>query len=489
MRARIVTGTIPSGGGTVDYTHPDITSWNTKGLALVFVSGNSASESESAGICIGAVDQSGNTRMSCSRMMAGRPNVSDCANANHSTAIVRVLDNTDPLPSIVTWARGDFGGALANGLTINWSDVTGVSGRTFNVVVVLIDGLAQSLVGNGSGAAIGFEPDAVIGLGFSGSIGTFGNVNADAHVTMGAAVDGSPIKQAAIVTAWENAVDAASAGVACDNRYGLDLVLPSTQTDQALDDFTATGFDDTGTGGIMWAALVPTGPETFGVALESLDGGTGSKRFTGLGISSQVVIGIINGNTATNTVQNNTDALSTLCLFVTNGSSTYSMSLSQTRETIGGGNNSNAFSRYTSGSINMLDHTGGTAFVATVGNIAGGIDLEVSTGFTGRMWLFGFGAVAVPIVRRRRPRRARRARRALRRTIVGGTVVSLPPFPRWMKSVLRMRARIRARLRWRPRVDTPQIFEGEPNEDGPKGRVFTSGLVRGRIRSTFEEPE
>jgi hypothetical protein len=391
VRVRIVTSTIQTGivPFTADYTHADITTWSTKGVALFFVSGDSAAEAEGGRISIGMCDQAGNQEMSCTRLLNGRPTVSECINGNDRAAVIRVMDDT-PVSSADTWARAEFDTALSNGVRLNWLDVSGVSGRTFNIVCVLIDGLTDCEVGDGSGAsAPGFEPDAVIGLGFNGSIAAESE-NTDGHVTLGGAVDGSPIKQAAIVTAWNSAVDSQSAGIARDDCYALDFSPQASQTEQTLTDFTATGFDDAGLGGVMWAALLPDDDEPFGVALETLSG-TGAQSFTGLGISSQVVIGVINGNANSNTIETDTDQLSCLGLFVTDGTNTYSMSLAQTREAIGGGNNSDAFSRYTSGSINVLSHTGGTLFEATVTGVSGGLQLNITTGFTGRMFLFGFG--------------------------------------------------------------------------------------------------
>ncbi len=393
MRARIVTGTVPSSTGTVDYTHSDITSWSTKGFAIVLVSGQSDAETAGGRISLGICDHTGTQLVTSTRLLEGRTNVSDCCVANHNDRLVRLTDAA-PQPGPAMWVRGDFSSALSNGIRINWSDVNGVAvaGHTFNVVVVLVDGLTGAEVGTGSGAALSpaFEPDAIFAYGFSGSIQAA--VNLDGHVCIGGARDGSPIKQASAVAAWDSAADNQSAGAALDTVYAIDLNLPSTITSQAATDFHANGFDDTGAGGAMWAAFLPDNAEPIGVALEVLSSGsTGAQSFTGLGISSQVIVGLINGNTVSGSAETNTDALSALCVFVTDGTNTYSLSLAQTREAIGGGNNSDAFSRYTSGSINMLSHTGGTAFAATVTGVSGGLDLNISTGMTGRMVLFGFG--------------------------------------------------------------------------------------------------
>jgi len=391
VRARIVTGTVPSSAGTIDYTHADISTWSTKGLALVFVSGNSALESEGGRISIGMVDQAGNQRMSACRLLQGRTTVSDDCVANHNDSVVRIIDD-DPLPGAASWARAIFSSALTNGVRLNWNVVSGVSGRTFNVVVVLIDGLSQCVVGDGSGATTpNFEPDAVIGLGFNGSLGAVSAVQNNGHVTLGAAVDGSPIKQAAVVTAWDTGSEGVGHAIARNDVYGLDFTPPASQTEQVLDDFTATGFTDTGLGGIMWAAFLPNAAEPLGVALESLSG-SGAQSFTGMGVSSQVLVGLITGNTSTNTIQGSGPTTSTTCLFVTDGTNTYSMSLAQ-RETgdITALIPSEGYSRYTSGSINMLTETGGTLFSATVTGVANGLQLSIATGMTGRMFLFGFG--------------------------------------------------------------------------------------------------
>ena len=60
LRHAIIEATVPSSNGTVDYTAAGITGWDTnKGLAFVFLSGDTSNPTLGAFFCVGQCDFSG----------------------------------------------------------------------------------------------------------------------------------------------------------------------------------------------------------------------------------------------------------------------------------------------------------------------------------------------------------------------------------------------------------------------------------------------
>jgi len=396
----ILSGTVPGSMGTVDYTDPAITSWSTKGLVLIVTSGNTLDESEGGRLCLSLIDQSGRVRMQCARVLEGQTATAHNHNASHSDTAVRVMD-ADPAPGIGDWARAIFSAALGGGVRLDWTAVGGVAGREFRYWILLVDDLEECEVGDGAGSILAdsFEPHALITAGIGALTAHPGNGN---HFLggFGAARDGSPIVQKSGGVGWDFNDDPTTAHAAVQSgSASTEITPPATLQGQVVTDFTATGFVDTGTGNSIWAALrllenVPTG-----VALETLDGGTGAKVFTGLGVRPAVVVGLVTGNSADDSIESGA-ARSTLGLFVTDGTNTYSASASQAEgETITAGNPTRGYSRFSSSDVDVLDENGGTAFKAVVTSLdAAGLTLSVSIGMSGRMVLFAisFAPVLTP---------------------------------------------------------------------------------------------
>jgi hypothetical protein len=143
----------------------------------------------------------------------------------------------------------------------------------------------------------------------------------------------------------------------------------------------------------MYAAFKSNGVGDYALALETLDGGTGTKSFTGLGTKCALIVGFVCGVTSDDTFETDSSALAPFAYFVTDGTTTISLGFSQKHNgvAIAAGNPTSTYSSYANGSILMLDHLNATEFAATVSSIdATGLTLSVTNGLSGTMMLFGF---------------------------------------------------------------------------------------------------
>ncbi len=105
-----------------------------------------------------------------------------------------------------------------------------------------------------------------------------------------------------------------------------------------------------------------------------------------------------------------------------------------------------------------------------------------------RVFIFGVTAVVAGVgyVFRLKPRRAKRRVRARRRQITVLQHARPPannltgPVIRFRRAVSRIREAMIRRIRWRPKPVVPPTEPDERIEGSMKGRVFSSGLQRGR---------
>lgn len=396
MTIRIVTATVPGSMGTVDYTHADIVDWDNGGLAIFLVSGNTALGTEGGRTAISIVSSGAESGLLAGRALQGASNVPhNCAGIHtQATATIRVIDD-DQLPGAGTWALATTPVALSNGVQLNWTDVSGVAGRTFRIVCILIDGLSNVDMATGAGSAIGFEPDGVLALGFSGSVGGASTTIANHfQAAFGAAINGGG--QCAGAVAWEANDDPATAdSIVRTDRLSIDYEASTdSETGSAVSAFTATGFTETGTGGRIFAAYKFTDDIPTAVAVEELSG-NGTQGFTGLGITPALIFGIVTGNETTGSAESGA-ARSRCAYFVSDGTNTYSISASQrhTGTLIAAGNLTACSSHYSASAIECLDHLGAVDFSATVTSLdASGFTLDVTNAMDGRMvvWAIGLG--------------------------------------------------------------------------------------------------
>lgn len=417
MRFALLEADVPSAVGTVDYTHPDVSGFDgaNSGLAIVLAGGDGLDEDGHGSLSIATV-VGGSTPQATMSAQAGTGRTTNLADRQQSAVPLAVhiygnaISGADGLRASGTATR------LPNGLRINWTDVDGViAGRSYKFVVAFIFGSGFKAEGtlSSTGAVFGFDGvDAVLqqvrGIAFNTSF------TDHAHAGLGGAVNrGGGIQQGSLCTAFRGGAAATSEsyGYARADGYECHLTGTPPSTPHA-GEVTAFNLQD-----VTNATLVGSPSQRhvflhsdvrrandFGAVLEVLDGTTGSKHFTGLGMRPGLVLGFINGVDADATVQSG--AARAFCgVFVTDGVDTYCFSIAQDDgKAISGGSPTQGYSRLAH-SIDVLSETGGTAFAATVTEMTDeGLRLEVTTGLAGRMFLFGFASedqlpepVAVPL--------------------------------------------------------------------------------------------
>ncbi len=302
---------------------------------------------------------------------------------DHPNCVI-LLDDSVPTPQPM--ATGEFVSAQTNGFTLNWTITANASGRTLKMFVLFIGGLANENVESAtSGTSIGFQPDAV--LGFSPEDATLGS---DGHMAIGFSDNRSPIVQSAFGFLSARAVTSDVATEIHSSKYATHPISTADFRHREITAYTSTGFNDTSDTGAArgHAAFQFSSAAGSNVVIESLDGTTGIKSFTGLGFPPSVIVGVVTGNTSLNTPQAGSEAHS---VFVIVGSSVMSATVSVKHGvTVSPGTPSEAYTDFSNSQILAIDASGADAFVASLNSInASGFSLNITTGLTGKMLVWG----------------------------------------------------------------------------------------------------
>lgn len=404
MKFALLEATVPSSIGTQDYTHPDVTDFDSANgaLAIVLAGGDGNDEDGTGSISVATVC-GGGSPLAVMSAQAGSGRTTNAADRQQSAVADTVhiygpaISGTDAFRAIGTATR------LPDGLRIDWTDVSGVTGgRDYKFVIAFVFGAGFKCEGtlSNSTAGAGFDGvDAVLhqsrGIGFGSSLLDH------AHVALGGAVNGSPIRQAAAAIAFRggSVTTTASRGYARDDSVAVNLTGTPPETPNAAE-VTAFGTVDATVSNLVGAPNLrrvylrsaARRERDFGVALETLDGTTGSKHLTGLGIRPGLVLGMIAGVDTLATVQSGA-ARAFAGVFVTDGIDTFCFSIAQDDgAAISGGSPTVGYSRRSS-SLNVIGPAGATVFAASVDELSDqGLRLTVTTGLVGQMFLFGFAA-------------------------------------------------------------------------------------------------
>lgn len=493
LELAIVPFTTRTTSGTQQITSGSLTNWDDGGLVIFFLSGATSTNSITnvARYALGFADHAGNAACTSGRINNGTGTQNGRTEASQVDPLC-LIDESASASDVVA----QFSAALTNGIELNY---TTVDGNAYQGVAIFIGGLGSALVGFLGGAGAG-SGSAVDGLNeadlifFSGEDAGFSSVAGDPQTTNGADLSfgavlnraGFPQACCASEFAFLGAAPSASGAIARTNRAATGW--PNSATDQNLliTDIDATGFDWTVNAGSLdcpWAALifpVINGlKNSHGLALETISAGAGNKSFTGLGIRPKILIGFANHVTSDNTVETGTGA-SGHALFVTDGVTSRSISWSSQD------NVATTLTRSRAGTepLAILGDAGTLDTQASFVSFDGsGFTLNFSSSAGGRMFVLGIGEIPSPLVRPRARRIGHRRRIVARlRRFVPLTFAPTHVFrPSFWKSILRNRRIAQQRRRWKPLVPGREIFVGEPTTEESKGRIFTPGLVRGRI--------
>lgn len=402
LRHAIVEATVPNAVGVQSYTAAGISNWSAGGLALVFISGDTASPTFGGLLAVGLVDSGGGVNTIAWSATSGSTTIPEDHEASvddHAAIILDVFTGT----TFASIARAQFSSALSGGVELNWTSVSGVGSRVFKIVVVLIEGFTNVFSGNGgSFTGWGFQGDACLHVpNGAGSFSSWPPSNRNGHENSpglgGALRLGGVPQKAAYVVSDRNQDPLVSRG----GRRTASWSVSSDGSTENVGTVTAFGSDGltvSGTNRGMYAAM-RSSTSDYVLALESLDGGTGLKTFTGLGAKCGVIVGFVCGVTSDDTFEADSAALAPFAYFVTDGVTTISLGFSQKHNgtAISGANPTATYSSYANGSILMVDHLNATDFAATVAAITStGLNLQVSNGLSGTMMLFGF--LSAPVV-------------------------------------------------------------------------------------------
>lgn len=407
LKHAILEATVPNANGTQDFTSPAITAWNTtgKGLALVFISGDTGAPTAGGWACIGACDFAGRQRSTNMNAPTGSTGLPENHQADVSDMVGVILSNFTGT-AWGQWARVQFHTALANGVRLNWVDTSGIGSRVFKIVVVLLEGLGDVFVFGNTTTGHGFTGDAV--LTFAKSANSFStwpptNLNAnECCAGLGGALrlTGVP-QQATYVTEDRNADPLNSRGRRSTVNFAAGSQGLAVENLGTLTAFASNGISITGDLQCLGVNMKgATGPGDFAIAQEDLDGGTGTKVFTNLGQRCNLILGLVTALTTEDTLEADSATLARFAFFLTDGATTISFGFAErhTGTVIAAGNPTFVRSFYTSGAIHLEDDTGATLFHATVSKLtSSGLDLAVSTGLSGSLQLFGFGTAPVVI--------------------------------------------------------------------------------------------
>jgi hypothetical protein len=386
----LIQATVPSSTTlNVAYTDSAITDWS---FAIIVISG--ADGQTGAKMSIAFVDAAGNAANLSATARDGDTSAQvQSFHRGNETASGQVIQVTnDGAPTTGRFADASFSGALSNGFELDWT-ISG--GGTYEMFILLFGGLTDEYVGRegDEAAGPGFEADAVLGLGFTGSFAADNGL--DFIMDFGACINDGSETQACAAVQFERTAVSFGRAFARDGRYAGTISASNTEEGDAITAFTGTGFTTsaTGTPETMFAALEWSDPRTSAVAIESLSGGqSGDTAFTGLGIRPAFIFGIITGNSTTDALQSGS-SVSRTCIFASDGTNTYSTSAAfRSGVDVSAGGPSEGYSNWNATSVEMLDHVGATDFLASVSSLdATGFTLNITNSVAGRMLVWCVG--------------------------------------------------------------------------------------------------
>lgn len=433
----------------------------------------------------------------CSAQRA-RHNFTSSSNLNFGSNATGLIPSTTASASV---GRVIFDSRITDGIRVEWTEapdadylMTVVMGGGHSNVFAGIDTATTT---NTANTDLGFTPDVLFDRVI---LGTFGNpltANNDVNPTLGFCLI-SGLIQSSIYGEWNSPGTPTDADAVVSNSFAGGGVAGGLDRHWVVTGTNANGYTRQATGAnqnYAYLAIKLTDSSIAkAIAVEDLPAGTGATAFTGIGIAAEVAVYVANLMTAEDTVTDGATAASfAIGAFGRDGAAgCATMSLLE-GVALGGGTNTTAKSDGISAAFVLLNDAGTVASQATLQEInPNGFVWNFSSATAGRMVILALGSHDARVPVRRRVRRARLRRPKLRRPLpfIGGVPVSPLVFPRWLKPVLRMRAQIRARLRWKPRrVDTVEPLIGAEVIE-PLGRVSSPGLIRGRVSGPgVREPE
>lgn len=532
----IVRAQAQTAGGTQDVTSPDITDFSAA-IGFIFGHlGDGGTPSTHARMCVGICTKdavSGAVALAASTSSAGQSGKTSttfnrttaCGSTGSPSRFLTVRDSSSNtlVAACNVVARASSG--VANGLRLDW---TTTPDAAYEMVFILFGGLAnQTIKAPAASTAVGFETDAGFIISTSGSFaGGDGSVANDAQPNFGMFVNKGGLPQVCVATEWNTAVSPTDADAEARTNRPCGQVAAGVSSFSTLTAIGATTASFTVNSVSAFALFLEFADAAqFGVALETIPGATGIASFTGIGFRPSKVFGIATGVNASDTTTDGAPAAAEgFFAFGTSSAEAFAGAIRLDEGvTLGSPTpTTDASSLFKTKAVLLMDDTGAVATEATRANdVTGGFQLDFTSAGGGRMALFGIAGVPTTLPlpgrqrRRRRLRRVTRRRRVTIRTaaftqvvvprrplkrqrriahrrvraFIGGRVVGQPPLLRgFWKAIARMRM---ARLRRRRVVEIPLGIRafGAASSERTKGRVFSPGLVRGRVTSAAAMPE
>ncbi len=483
----IVRTIAPTGGGTQDITHADISGWSTKGIAIFIVNGGTIDGSNgppSGRLSIGWCTADG--RQGCFGMTGLDGRTTGGAQTSHFPTFgtdpsgrVCVIPDTVVPPSTASEGDASFSAALSNGVRINWDTTPAAA---YKMTVILIAGVADAWIdANSVGASatvlcgpVGseFRPNLVLFLGNNTTTwsGTPSRAD-DVSPAFGFAYDGSSLEQASIISEWNRLANPTDADMEIRTDRACGVVVAGAARHLQVTSFVSTGFvaqSDGSSISFLFLAIKWATARVCAVDIETLPSSTGNMDFIGPMFRPLLVLGAASLLTTTGSLVDGALA-STFGLFAFNDTVQGAGSISHEEGlTPSVGTPTNSDDRPDAAAVLLLDHTGVLAVRATfVAMSSTGYTLNFGTATAGRILVLAIGVLAL-----------QKAVNETERSIE--QVSDLKGLTRAVNETERVVEQI-----------SQSLVAGQPPSTAqfdPKGRVSRPGLIRGRVASGNVEP-
>ncbi len=496
----VVTDTTRATPGLQSFTHPSITEPFSAAILIFSGATTDSADNTHAQLGIGFVTplNTGNSEEEQAMVATARDGNAGSvptAKTRHSVSqcVLVHLETDTAAPTIEVAAV--FNASVAGGVELSFTTTT----RQVKVTVILFAGLTRAVaeqftattIGNaiGIGGTVDFEPDLVL---FATSQAAVNNDVNDGSPNLGFALNKSGLPQVMSYLRWDNATAVASdsdgffRSADCCGHFESG----ATERHGRVTAFTATGMTLTSDGGSPdghYIALKFSGAFRMACANMAVAASVGDQSFNDFGFTPDLVVGMSH---RLPTVDATTDGdLASSCgLFVTGryASRAYTACF---QDGILTANAKVARTRQEDVAVLTYDNTGAVTHRATWEGAtgSGGFKLNFSVADTaGVMTALGIQLIPNPPlpIRRARQQRKPRTRRQVRQLIVQGRPPGQPPLMRslFWRAIWRIRKAMQLRLR-RPVLPTGErtVFIGAAAEESTHGRVFSPGMVRGKI--------
>jgi hypothetical protein len=508
----LVTFTTPATAPPTTYqvTHPNLT--ETVKAAVVFYSSRTADDTDHAHAVggIGFAADDGVQLDAIGFTATGALQSEDLDAAAADTATVKANDLGGAAPNLIVaptndglgniGTRDEFVQFVAGGIELTSQVITNQT----KAAALLFAGVARAVIGQIGATTVlqneavatpsTFRPHLIIIMGDAGAwtaAPTFGN---DARASLGFVIDDGASSQVAFGADWDNGQTITDGDAEASTNRGSVCFEPTGRAINRVQFIiTATGFSHQVVSGtdnqnLVYLAIQFTNKPDLFVGNLATPAGTGPAEFLTPGVVPRVVLGTIHQLAALDTPTDGAQAGGFgRFAFTRSNARAYGL-FSQEGVDCAGAGSTNAGSRQGDHAVLSLSNTGTVAQQADLLSLEPGrFLLNFTTATAGWLTCLAIGSdPGAPGILRTGKRRARAAARHAahrRRPAIplGRAAASAPPFPRWLKAVMRMRAAMRARLRWRPPIPQGARTLGVPTDEPPKGRIFTPGLLRGRI--------